>query len=39
MLRNRFEEDIKPPAYVYQIGKKFSESRVIDKIKSNSLFI
>jgi hypothetical protein len=34
ILRNRFEEDLKPPAYIYQIGKKFSESRVIDKIKS-----
>lgn len=37
ILRNRFEEDLKPPAYIYQIGNKFSESRVIDKIKSNPL--
>lgn len=39
MLRNRFEEDLKPPAFIYQIGhKKFSESRAVETIKSTPLF-
>lgn len=37
MLRNRYEEDLKPPAYIYQIGKKFSESRAINSIKRINL--
>ena len=34
ILRNRFEDDLKPPPYIYLLsGKKFSDTKVISKIK------
>ena len=40
MLRNRYEEDAKPSAFIYQLGsKKFSESRAIEQIKSKSSYM
>jgi hypothetical protein len=40
ILRNRFEDDLKPPPYIYLVSdKKFSDTRAISKIKRNSFFL
>jgi hypothetical protein len=33
-LRNRFEEDLKLPGYIYRIKDKFSENKVISRLRS-----
>lgn len=33
-LRNCYEEDLKPPTYIYLIKDKFTDSKVISKIRS-----
>lgn len=34
-LRNRFEEDLKLPNYIYRIKDKFTENKVISRLRSN----
>jgi hypothetical protein len=36
-LRNRFEEDLKMPNFIYRIKDKFSENKVISKLRSTHL--
>jgi hypothetical protein len=38
-LRNRFEENLKPPAYIYLIKDKFTDAKVISKLRSNYFHI
>ena len=38
LVRNRFEDDLKPPPYIYLLsGKKFSDTKAISKIKCTLL--
>ena len=39
ILRNRYEEDLKVPHYIYQIKDKMTENKVISKLRSKNSFI
>lgn len=39
ILRNRFQDDMKMPSFIYQIKDKFTDNRVIKRIRSKSCFI
>lgn len=35
ILRNRFEDDLKLPNYIYRIKDKFTENKVISRLRCN----
>ncbi len=38
LLRDRHEDDAKPPAFIYQIKERMTEGRFINKLRSNCYF-